>query len=130
MKKLLYLFRITILTEGCFDGLGGGGTSIALKRFPSPDGSTDAILFERQGGATTSNTLRVSLLTSADSLDKTDLGNTFVVDSNHGEGVLSENTVRLKWKSNDTLEISYSKNLRHFAQENKVGKVTVLYSVF
>jgi hypothetical protein len=127
MCKVIYLFFLLALTIGCADGFGGGGSNTLINQIPSPDGTLKALFFGRTGGATVGDSYRISIVPTADTLDQADLGNTFVFDDNHGAARLFVDSVTVRWRSRDTLEITYGDKLRTFAQEKKIGNVVVVY---
>ena len=50
---------------------------------PSPDGKIEAVIFERDCGATTDFTTQISIVPKGASL-RNEAGNAFIADSNHG----------------------------------------------
>jgi hypothetical protein len=130
MSKVIYSLFLLSVVIGCTDGFGGGGSNSLIKQLPSPDGTSKALFFRRTGGATVGDSYRISIVSTGDTLEQADLGNTFVFDDNHGEARLSFDSMAIRWKSGDTLEISYSDKLRTFAQQKKVGNVAVVYKKF
>jgi hypothetical protein len=60
-----------------------------ISRVPSPDGKVDAVIFERDCGATTDFSTQISIVTKSSSVRGTE-GNTFIGNSNRG-GALEQN---------------------------------------
>ena len=89
MKKIIGLFFIFIfvsIISSCFSLFG--------------DGSTVA------------NSYQVSITDYKTEFDTLAVGNVFTVDDDHGKANLNPKAINFNWLSDDTLEISYDKNLR------------------
>jgi hypothetical protein len=80
-----------------------------IERVVSPDGSLEAIIFDRECGATTSSTTQVSVHIAGATLPD-EGGNVFVAatDQSHGPlGPWGGPKVSVRWIDTDTLQISY-----------------------
>lgn len=92
----------------------------------SPDKSYKIIHFVRNCGATTNLSAHISIIKTTESLAH-DAGNVFIFDSNHcGTKYLS--LIKPVWKSNDSIEIRYSKKARVFKKENSFKGINITYS--
>jgi len=100
-----------------------------VSRVPSPDGRWEAVLFERDCGATTDFATHVSLLSAGAKLPNKP-GNVFTADSDHGQAPLVAGNVinvSIKWAGRDSLEVRYDRRARVFSQEPKVQGVSIVY---
>lgn len=80
-------------------------------------------------GATTAIGTQVSILPSTASLPNKS-GNIFIADSDHGrvpEGAKGELNVRVKWRSDDRLFVTYPTGARLFRSENTLGQIHIEY---
>jgi hypothetical protein len=71
---------------------------------PSPDGRFEAVIFQRDCGATTAFSTQISILSRGGALPKT-AGNAWIADSNHGAAPIG------KW-GGPSVEVSWSTNRR------------------
>jgi hypothetical protein len=119
------LLLVSAVLLGCGDG--GDGTTTLLREAINAQGSKKAILFLRESGATVPNSYQVSVTDTAHSLEKSEVGNTFTVDGNHGLTSLDSASIHFRWLPNDTLCIDFDKKLRTFMKRTLVDGVTILY---
>ena len=85
-------------------------------------------MFLKEAGATVSDSYQVTICDNDHTLDNEEVGNTFTVDTNHGETFLDTASINFTWLSNDSLQIDYDKKLRTFIQKKKVKGVTIIYN--
>lgn len=71
-------------------------------------------MFLREAGATVANSYEVSITDYKTEFDTVAVGNVFTVDDDHGKARLYPKAINFNWVSDDTIEISYDKNLRTF----------------
>jgi len=107
-------------------------TNNIIQEYPSPNGKYKIVLFERDCGATTDFSSQVSLLKTNDNL-KNEGGNLFVCDCDHGKAPRAKwggPEIRIHWINQDTLNISYHKNVRIFLKQFKLKKIFIKYDLF
>ena len=92
----------------------------------SPDKSYKIIHFVRNCGATTDLSAHISIMKTTESLAN-EAGNAFIFDSNHC-GTKYFSLIKPVWKSNDLIEIKYSKKARVFKKENSFKRISITYS--
>ncbi|WP_426668017.1 hypothetical protein ACPPVU_18265 [Mucilaginibacter sp. McL0603] len=129
MKKIIGLFFIFIfvsIISSCFSLLGDGSNTL-VKEDANSKHSKKAILFLREAGATVANSYQVSVTDYKTEFDTVAVGNVFTVDDDHGKANLNPKAINFNWIADDTVEISYDKNLRTFIQEKKIDGVAVVY---
>jgi len=63
------------------------GPATKIKAALSPKKDEQAILFQKGGNATESDSYQVSIKPVSSDLDSTEVGNTFTVDNDHGKTV-------------------------------------------
>jgi hypothetical protein len=125
LKLTTALLIWTLALTSC--SLLGDGTNTFVKESSNKIRNKKAVLFLRQAGATVGDSYQVSIMDNSDEFDKSEVGNTFTVDTNHGETWLNSNSINFIWLRNDTLQIDYDKKLRTFIQERRVNGVSILY---
>jgi hypothetical protein len=84
----------------------------------SPDGAMQALVFERDCGATTATSTQVSVIPREAELSN-EAGNAFVI--------AHEPPIKPVWKAPRTLEIHYRNSERVFLRERKIGGVAIRY---
>jgi len=100
-----------------------------VRRVPSPDERWEAVLFERDCGATTDFATHVSVLRTGAKLPNKP-GNLFIADSDHGRAPLVDGNVinvSIQWAGPDSLVVRYDRKARVFSQEPKVQGISVVY---
>ena len=107
--------------------LSGDSVNTVIKEIPNPNHNKKAILFMKESGATVGDSYQLTISDFEYPLKKTEVGNTFTVDENHGSSRLDSSSVVILWLSNDSLKVSYDKNLRTFIQESNVNGVNIFY---
>ncbi|WP_342644910.1 hypothetical protein [Mucilaginibacter sp. CSA2-8R] len=117
---------LMLLLSGCFSLLGPGPNSL-IRRALNSTKTKQAILFLKGGNATADDSLQISIKDASDSLNETEVGNTFTTDSDHGKAILNASAISLYWKDNDHLVISYDKRLRTFFKNKNVEDVEIMY---
>jgi hypothetical protein len=91
-------------------------------RVPSPDGKIEAVMFERDCGATTDFSTQISMVGKGGSV-QSGVGNAFIADSNHGAAPVAKwggPAVDIKWAANRQLVISIHPATRISVQESTV----------
>lgn len=99
-------------------------------RLASPDGRYEAVLFQRDCGATTGFSTQISVLEAGEKLSGG--GNVFRADDDHGAakiGAWGGSWAEMKWLAADRLHIRYAVNSRLFEQDESVAGVTVSYEM-
>ncbi len=125
-KNIIPLFIVTILFSSCLQIFDEPKTSL-IKSLENSGKTRKAVLLQNIGNATVDRSLQVSLYDSDYKLLGTELGNTFIVDPNHGITRLDSSSINFNWISNDTLQIEYDKKLRTFKKESRVSEVNIRY---
>ena len=126
MFRLLSVFLLMTTLSGCLDLVGDSVNSLITDKANIVH-TKKAMLFLKEGGATESDSYQVSIVGYHEQFDTLAVGNTFIVDSDHGKAWLNPKCIELKWLANDTLAITYDSKLRTFLQNKTVGSVTVIY---
>src|SRR6266542_2268090 len=88
-----------------------------VRRVPSPDGRWEAVLFERDCGATTDFATHVSVLRTGAKLPNKQ-GNQFIADSDHGQAPhVDGNVINVssQWAGPDSLVVRYDRKARFFS---------------
>lgn len=118
---ILGFFVNSFLKSGC-------GNKKYLEVY-SPNKEQKAVVFEYDCGATTDFSTHISIINGNENLEKTDSGNLFVADSNHGEANMIGEIIDVKliWKNNDTLIIDYDKRARVFKNKLSKSGVDIIY---
>jgi hypothetical protein len=123
LKKLfavMALFALEGCTADCNDTM--------VERLLSPDGKHEAVLFQRDCGATTGFTTQISVVVTGEEVSGS--GNTFVADDDHGKarvGAWEGPWAEIKWLSANRVRIRYSRKSRIFNQSETVGPVKIVY---
>lgn len=117
-----------MLLGGCDRIARGMCGNELLDRIPCPAGRHDAILFQRDCGATTGFSTQLSVLAAGQSLPTDSGGNVLVADTDKGKapsGPGGGPEVRARWLSADTLEIQHHALARIFLINATIGSVHI-----
>jgi len=131
MKEIFNLFSTLICVStisSCFS-LSGDSSNTLVTESANNKHSKKGVLFLRVNGATVGESYQVSITDYKTEFDTVAVGNVFTVDDNHGKASLNSKAINFKWLADDTVEISYDKNLRTFIQEKNIDGVTVVYKL-
>jgi len=125
MRRIL-LSRLPLLAMpllgACSDMCGNAVVRVAT----SPDGRFDAVLFQRDCGATTGFSTQISVLRRGDRPSGT--GNAFIADTDHGRargGPWGGPWAGMRWLGPDRLLVRYARHARIFRQSQP--KVWIVY---
>lgn len=113
---------------GCSGGFSGGCENTILSEARSPNGRLNAVLFERNCGATTGHSTQVSVLRSGVRPDVS--GNAFVADTNHGaaDGSVGGGPwVEAVWTDDESLIVRYDAQARVFTEQPDIAGVKITY---
>ena len=100
-----------------------------VRRLPSPDGRLEAVIYERDCGASTDFGTNLSVVRTGAQVGSK-AGNLFVADSDHGRAPLdSGNVIQLSvhWIGSDSLVVRYDRRARVFQQQPGTNGVQVQY---
>lgn len=102
-----------------------------LEQIPSPNKKLEAIIFQRDCGATTGFSTQVSIINSSRNLPKGG-GNVFVADTDHGKAPSGQGgpEVHAKWQNDKSLIIKYHKDARTFKTASMVKGINISYEKF
>lgn len=114
--------RFASLAFGCFVLVGCDDLcSNALKqRIPAPDGGKDAVVFERDCGATTAPSMQLSIVDPGDL--PSDGGNALTTELRD-----DRKSISLSWVTPDRLLVTIPKDAELFEQNTSVSGVRIEY---
>ncbi|MDR3714029.1 MAG: hypothetical protein P4L51_14510 [Puia sp.] len=127
-RKIKFSSLILAFAMARCSNLADGGQSTLIKELNNAAGNKKATLFVRESGATVPDSYQISVQNRDHVFEKSEVGNAFVVDDNHGQANLDSASIRFHWVSNDTLEIEYDKRLRIFNQTRSINEVAIFYN--
>ena len=116
------------LSEAAQSELAGCANRV-ISIFVSPDGRRQAVIFERDCGATTGFSTQVSVLPRWSRLRNV-AGNILIADSDHGaapEGPGGGPRVDVAWEGRTKLLISFHRRARVFRARHRMNGVSVRY---
>lgn len=114
---------LAVLVSGCADTCANE----IVDRVGSPNGNYDAVLFQRDCGATTGFSTQISLVPAGEDIEGS--GNVFVADDSHGRaeaGSWGGPWAQIRWKSGE-LDVSYAAGSRIFEQNRLVSDIAVQF---
>jgi len=109
--------------------LGDACGNDLIAQLPSPDGKFNAIVFQRDCGATTGYSTQISVLPSDRSLGNSS-GNVFSADTDHGaapSGSGGGPAVQVRWIGPTSLSVSHHPMVRIFLAKPEFGSVHITY---
>ena len=122
VANLATLTLSVVVASGCSDA----SQNDAIDRVISPDRKYEAVLFQRDCGATTAFSTQVSIIPADGAIE--DAGNAFVADDDHGKaaaGSWGGPRAEVRWRSSNELLVRYAEGSRIFEQEASVSGVEV-----
>jgi len=123
--RYLWLLAL-VLTAGC--GETGLCVNTEIRRLASPDGRLEAVLFERNCGATTGFSSQVSILAAGAALDPVG-GNALVIDADHGAAPTEAwggPEVEMRWVGPRTLRLRHHPAARVFHEGDRIAGVSIV----
>lgn len=120
---------IVVVGVSVYAPADSGCGNVALTEVSAPDLQHKAVVFQRDCGATTGLSTQVSILDSAAALTS-DVGNTFVADTNHGGAPSGEGGgphVTVRWHESGSLVVAHHPAARVFKAERQVESIHVTY---
>ncbi|MFH0783005.1 MAG: hypothetical protein V2B20_13800 [Pseudomonadota bacterium] len=133
LTLVVFFFFLISFVDEPIPGLCG---EMIIDKIPSPDGDFNAIVFERDCEATTSFSTQVALLRSRSTSSTTPHDRKksfFVADCNHNlapSGAGGGPEVRIRWLSNNSLEIENHYMARIIRAESMSKGVSIQYRTF
>jgi hypothetical protein len=124
MFKVFLPTACCVLIGACSDSCA----NTIVSRLPSPDGQREAVLFQRDCGATSGFSTQISILSRRQQLSGS--GNAFSADDDHGAsqaGSWGGSWAALRWLSSDRLLVRYAAKSRLFKQDENVSGVQIAY---
>jgi len=121
MAKFKIVFTILMLTHilsSC--NMTGGCSNTIEKRINSFDSKSKILIFKRDCGATTGNSIQISVLQLKDSLPN-DVGNIFISNARGG--------VEASWVNEKIIQIKYDRNLQIYKKDLLVSGFQVIYQI-
>ena len=100
-----------------------------LKTEISPNKELKALIFSADCGATTDFSTQISIVKASYILEKSDNGNIFSADSDHGLAEMDGEILKLnvKWIDDENILIEYPKNTRIFKNKTSKNGVKIKY---
>lgn len=124
MIRALLLLVLSLAVGACDDAC----TNEVITRIVSPDGKHEAVMFQRDCGATSGYSTQISIVGAGEAPDGG--GNTFRADDDHGAAKVGDwggSWAEIKWLASDRLLIRHADKSRIFEQDNSVAGVSVSY---
>lgn len=118
------VLALCVAWGGCDDAC----TTQVVTRLASPDGEREAVMFQRDCGATSGFSTQISIVDAGEA--PAGSGNTFRADDNHGAastGAWGGPLAEVAWLASDRLRVRYADQARIFAQSDAVAGVSVSY---
>jgi hypothetical protein len=118
------LLVLSLAVAACDDAC----SNEVITRLASPDGKREAVMFQRDCGATSGYSTQISILDVGQA--PAGGGNTFRADDDHGAAKVGEwggSWAEIKWLASDRLLVRYAGNSRIFEQDATVSGISVSY---
>ena len=122
--RTLFLAVLSLAPGACDDAC----TNEVIIRLASPDSKREAVMFQRDCGATSGYSTQISIVEVGQA--PVGGGNTFRADDNHGAAKVGEwggSWAEIKWLASDRLLVRHADKSRIFEQDNSVAGVSVSY---
>jgi hypothetical protein len=116
---------LTLLLDFSCD-ITGDCNNYNYKQINNEDNTFKILKFDRGCGATTANSIQLSLINFSDSLFN-EPGNLFISNSKVGGYMENDTSVQPYWKDRTTIVIKYDKDLDVFKKDTLVYNIKVVY---
>ena len=121
---LLLLFILT----NCNLNITGECNNHIFQRITNNSKTLRIVKFDRGCGATTDNSIQLSVVNFNDSLPN-EAGNIFISNSKVGGYIERDTSVLASWLNDTTVLIMHDKDLEIFKKDSLVGRTLVTYEV-
>jgi hypothetical protein len=135
-KICLWLGVLLLSIGGCsalfVNALSGMCGNQIVAEEPSFSGAKRVVVFQRDCGATTGFSTQLSVLDADEELEN-EAGNLFSADTNHGDAPSGKGggpEVRVRWVSEEHLEVQHHQAARVFRSEKAIDGIQVDYATF
>jgi len=118
-------FILIVAIFGLYDFLGLCDNDI-IKNLPSKDNAYKAIVFNRSCGATTSDSVQVSIKRFNDELSDSENGSIFIMDENN---IIDAKAINPIWQTDNILLIKYPKTARIYKKVQSFKGINIDYSI-
>jgi hypothetical protein len=122
--RTLLLLGMSLALGACDDAC----SNQAITRLASPDGQREAVMFQRDCGATSGYSTQISIVEVGQAPKGG--GNTFRADDDNGAAKVGDwggPWAEIKWLASDRLLVRYADKSRVFEQDDRVAGVSVSY---
>ena len=123
-KNFFLIIIIILLGYNC--NIAGDCKNHILLTIYNNSKTLKIVKFDRGCGATTSNNIQLSLLKFSDSLSN-EAGNIFISDSPVGGYTDKDKSIQASWFNDNTIKITYPKELQVFKKDSIVNNFKVIY---
>jgi hypothetical protein len=118
-------FLFCLLTSSC--NILGEPKNELIKEDSDCNSEYKAVLFLQYAGATSDNSIQLSIIKKHQKLNNKMIGNIFTADSDHGRTVIDNSRASFEWLSCDTLRVTYDSRLRIFKQQAIYKDFVIIY---
>ncbi len=127
LQRLVYLSFVFALTQCNFNVTGDCKNHI-YQQIENQSKTYKIIKFDRGCGATTGNSIQLSLVSFKDSLPNQG-GNLFISNSKVGGYVERDTSANASWLTDRTILIKHDKDLDIFKKATSVGTIKIVYEI-
>lgn len=120
--QIAFITFTAIITQQSCDITGDCSNHVAAE-IASPNQNYKIVEFDRGCGATTGNSIQLSVIKSTDSLPD-DAGNIFIADS-----TIRNKCVLASWINDKTILVKHNDNLRIFKKDSLVAGFKIIYEL-
>jgi len=126
MKRYFVIsFLFCLLTNSC--NILGDTKNELIKEDSNCHSVYKAVLFLKYAGATSDNSIQLSIIKKQQKLKNKMAGNIFTADSDHGRTVIDNSSAFIEWLSCDTLRVTYDSRLIVFNQQSIYKDFVIIY---
>jgi hypothetical protein len=121
---LLLLFILT----NCNLNITGDCNNHVSQQIVNKSKTFKIVKFDRGCGATTANSIQMSVVNHNDSLPN-EAGNIFISNSKVGAYIERDTSVLASWLNDTTVLVKHDKDLEVFKKDSLVGRTRIIYEV-
>lgn len=116
-----------VLAAGCGGGSASTCGNTILSEVTSPGAELEAVVFDRDCGATTKSSIQVSVLPAGDPLRASKPGNLFVAETDRNAVSPGGSMARVEWVARNRLRVIHDSRLRIVKAVRSIAAVRIEY---
>jgi hypothetical protein len=128
LRPWLSLLLLLFILTNCNLNIAGDCNNHVFQQITNNSKTFRIVKFDRGCGATTGNSIQLSVVNYNDSLPN-ETGNLFISNSKVGGYIERDTSVQASWLDDTTIMIRHDKDLEIFKKDSMVERTRIVYEV-